>query len=106
MYIQYISDNNWCGKINNIFKKLELDDYFISGQEVDLDIIKEKLSDLMHTEWLGQIPLKPKLWPYALFKSEFCPGSYVTEFLPKYKRSLLAQLRTGIVPLSIETGRY
>ena len=30
----------------------------------------------------------------------------MTEFLPKYKRSLLAQLRTGILPLSIETVRY
>ena len=53
--MQYISDNNWCGKISNIFKKLELDDYFISGQDLDLDIIKEKLNDLMHTEWLEQI---------------------------------------------------
>ena len=60
----------------------------------------------MQTEWLEQIPLKPKLRTYALIKSEFCPEPYVTEFLPKYKRSLLAQLRTGILSLSIENGRY
>ena len=31
---------------------------------------------------------------------------FVTEFIPKFKISLLAQLRIGILPLNIEVGRY
>ena len=63
------------------------------------------LNDLIHIEWLDQIPLKPKLWTYALIKSESCPETY-GKFIPKHKRLLLEQLSTGILLLSIRTGRY
>ena len=34
------------------------------------------------------------------------PESYLQNNFPRYKRSLLAQFRTGVLPLRIETGRF
>ena len=48
----------------------------------------------------------PKLGTYILFKSEYCTENYLKLYLSRSHRSLLAQLRTGILPLRIETGRY
>jgi hypothetical protein len=31
---------------------------------------------------------------------------YLTKNIPKYQRKVLAMLRTGVLPLEIETGRY
>ena len=60
----------------------------------------------MNIEWQTNVPMKPKLRTYSFIKSYIEPEPYVTEFIPKFKRSLLAQLRIGILPLNIEIGRY
>ena len=39
-------------------------------------------------------------------KEHFEVESYVAYHVPKNYRSILAQLRMGILPLHIETGRY
>ena len=39
-------------------------------------------------------------------KNEIKTEEYILSNIPKYKRSILCQLRIGILPLEIETGRY
>lgn len=104
--MQYFTESNWCGKMNNVFSKIGLNDHFISGTEVNLNSVKNKLIDQMNIEWQTNVPMKPKLRTYSFIKSYIEPEPYVTEFIPKFKRSLLAQLRIGILPLNIEIGRY
>ena len=41
-----------------------------------------------------------------LFKHDIVTEEYVRSLIPKGKRSLMAQLRCGVLPLSIETGRF
>lgn len=48
----------------------------------------------------------PKLRTYRLFKSDFIRENYVDLNLKRNERSLLAQLRCGILPIRVETGRY
>ena len=50
--------------------------------------------------------LKPKLRTYRLLKTSCNAEIYLKSFMSKYKRSLLVQIRTGILPLNIETGRH
>ena len=57
-------------------------------------------------QWNNNIKNISKLKFYMLYKSVFCIESYVVNVLNKQDRSILAQLRCGILPLSIETGRY
>ena len=49
---------------------------------------------------------KPKLRHFKLYKTKFDAKNYVCKYFPKRKRSLFVQLRVGIFPLEIETGRY
>ena len=49
---------------------------------------------------------KPKLRTYALFKINLKTESYVSLLIPKCKRSIFCQFRSGILPLAIETGMY
>ena len=57
-------------------------------------------------DWSYGIWQKPKLRTYRLSKDAYCTDRYVTMNLSKSQRSLCAQLRAGILPLYIETGRY
>ena len=56
--------------------------------------------------WLIDVQSKPKLRTYVCFKDDNNAESYVHTFLTRRQRSLLAQLRLGILPLHIETGRF
>ena len=50
--------------------------------------------------------LVPKLRTYCKFKDTFCAESYLTMNINRKCRSYCAQIKCGILPLRIETGRY
>ena len=52
------------------------------------------------------IKKRPKLRTYAHFKTEHDIESYVKFNLEENQHLMLAQLRSGILPLHIETGRF
>ncbi len=54
----------------------------------------------------AKIVFKPKLKTYRAFKSTFVTDSYLKSFLTRHERLVLAQFRSGILPLNIETGRW
>ena len=64
------------------------------------------LFDILQNDSSSSLINKPKLRMFVLFKEHFQTEDYVKINCSKYKRSLLAQLRIGILPLEIETGRY
>ena len=71
----------------------------------DMKVVKLKLFSLMEKRWKTDVYSKPKLRRYMTFKTTLTASKYVTGFFVKSKRSLMAQLITGILPLSLETGR-
>ena len=68
--------------------------------------IETKLMEMYNSNFTTSLPLKAKLRNYALFKFSFEPEPYAVKYLSRNKRSLFAQLRMGILPLRIETGRF
>ena len=60
----------------------------------------------MYEEWCDKIPSVPKLRYYVKFKQDVNTAPYLKRHLTQFQQSLLAQLRLGILPLTIETGRY
>ena len=60
----------------------------------------------MYEEWKMSMLSKPKLRTYIKFKSVFQTEPYVKCNISKYKRSLFAQFRIGILPIELETGRF
>ena len=57
-------------------------------------------------EWLEKVDRLPKLRLYRNIQRNFRTENYLCMNIPKFQRSLLAQLRCGILPIRIETGRY
>ena len=58
----------------------------------------------MKDNWIAKVPKKPKLCEYQKFKEHIDLEEYL--HLTKYKRSIIAQIRSGTPPLAIETSRY
>ena len=47
-----------------------------------------------------------KLRTYRLHKDRISTEPYVTANISRYERSILAKIRSGTLPLEVETGRY
>ncbi len=62
--------------------------------------------DKWKEKWKNNLQINPKLRTYITFKDKYCTEIYVKECLPRKERSLLAQIRFGILPLHIDTGRF
>ena len=57
-------------------------------------------------KFLEDITAKPKLRTYCKIKHSFQTEPYIAKCFSRNKRSILAQLRIGILPIMIDTGRY
>lgn len=100
------ANGEWASEISDLLVDTGLHDSYVQRSEINLEVFKSEIN-LRHTHlWLEQIKQKPKLRTYCLLKIEPICEQYISFNLPKSQRSLCAQLRCGILPLSIETGRY
>ena len=101
-----VTDSNWFGKLCHILDQMNKTNYIIEEREIDLKDIKFHLSDIMHIEWSNTVGYKPKLRNYTKFKQDIHTEKYVISNISRSQRSFLAQVRMGILPLNVETGRY
>ena len=99
-------NNNWSSELLLLFNKLEMSDAFYNQSYCDTKNVECKLYYLCSEEWKESLLSFPKLRTYTKFKSVFSVEPYLLMNLPKSKRCLLAQLRIGVLPLAVETGRY
>ena len=71
-----------------------------------LSDVKSKLNIIMQNMWCEKLSYKPKLRTYMfMLKIPSKLNVFLKEILGKFQRSLLTQLRIGILPLAVETGR-
>jgi hypothetical protein len=97
---------NWCSDIFNILADLGLQTVFDRKCPVNINNCKLIMIDKQKSRWLNVVQNKPKLRFYALFKDCLDVEKYVTTNLASSERSVLAQIRYGILPLHVETGRF
>ena len=100
------SCKNWSSGIKELFINLQMENVFTEKLACDLELVKAKTKDIMTTSWQREVQIKPKLRSYKLFKNNFETEPYVQFIRDRQTRSLLAQIRCGILPLRIETGRF
>ena len=55
--------------------------------------------------WSRKCNVAPKLRTYRTFKTDYSAEPYVLKILSRKHGSVIARLRSGILPLAIETGR-
>ena len=72
----------------------------------NLNFLEIKLSAMNETQWKDNLHKKPKLIFYQKLKNSYSSEKYVTQNLSLSLRSSIAQLRFGVLPLHVETGRF
>ena len=86
---------------NNVFEE-DVKDCYPLDLRLLPDILKEKDSEM----WKKEVKKKPKLRTYLKIKENYTTENYVTLNLSREQRSFLAQLRSGTLPIRLETGRF
>ena len=100
------ANSNWSHDIREVFKILNLTSVYDSKVAVNIRNVKSQLTTIIEKEWKLELESKPKLRLYKTFKTTFKTEGYLYRHLKRQDRSLLAQFRTGVLPLRIEIGRY
>ena len=98
--------NNWCSEIKSIFTKLDMLSNYENKKSCNLNQCKLILSNTYSSQWYAKVNNVPKLRTYVTFKEKFELEEYIKVGLSRKQRSVLAQLRLGILPLHVETGRF
>jgi hypothetical protein len=96
----------WCSKVKQIFRDVGLLEVYNEKRECDLVYCKNKLENNFSQLWAKELKKKSKLRLYCKLKDNLDTEPYVKLNLTTSQRSLLAQLRLGILPLRLETGRF
>ena len=84
---------------------LNLLSHFNEKKSVDLSICNKLLLKIMQEDWETKVPKKRKLREYQRFKENLDLDLEEYLYLTKHKRSFIAKIRSGTLPLAIETGR-
>jgi hypothetical protein len=98
--------NNWSSEVKTLFSESGKIDVFNDKLQCNLNEMQNYLDEKMQTEWSEYVKEKPKLRTYIQFKSKIDTEDYVKYCMSRQQRSFLAQIRAGILPLHIETGRF
>ena len=97
--------NNWCSEVESIFDDINNSVTYDNRLKCDINDCRTRLCDAQVLQWSNGKLDKPKLRTYNLVKQEFIVENYV-KYCDKSVRSHLCQIRCGILPLEIETGRH
>ena len=103
-YVIEVRQTKWIRKVEDICNELGVQ--FENNTLFDLACSTNKFLDEFKDSWKALLTNKPKLRTYVTFKCSYFTDNYVSLNLSRSQRSVLAQLRCGILPLAIETGRY
>ena len=101
-----MTGNTWSSNVKDIMYNINLRSNFDNRECVNLTSCWALLHEKYCNTWKHEIEHKPKLRTYKCFKEKYEVESYILSFMSKKQRSYLAQLRCGILPLELETGRW
>ncbi len=73
---------------------------------VNLNNARSSLCAIDKQSWKNNVTKVPKLKTYIKYKDEYLTQTYAYKVYDRGQRSIMAQFRSGILPLNIETGRY
>ena len=108
---------NWCWEVNKLLVCIQLPSLFSNQDHYatcsTLNHVKDALINMADHKWLSLLNTPSsnsetggKLRHYRLFKTEPSPAGYVLASLGPGQRWALATLRSGCLPLAVETGRH
>ena len=96
----------WSSEIEHIFKKIDCGNTNMGTDTIDLEHASKKLLLKNQQDWRREGELKPKLRTFNKIHDFDHSQILVQAPVTRLQRSLLTQLKSGILPLKIETDRY
>ena len=98
--------SNFISYVKQICSDCNVNDCYVNTSTIDLSYIKKCLFERFSTKWSTSYVNMSKLDLYKQLKTEFGVEKYLILNIDRYEKSLLSQLRYGILPLRVETGRF
>lgn len=98
--------NTWSSDLKSVLTSIDQVTAFDDKTEISTKLAWASLHEIYCNEWKTNVLSKPKLRTYIDFKPLYKAEDYVISFISRAQRSYLAQLRCGILPLHLETGRW
>ena len=98
--------NSWTTELRTLFYSNGLFFIFQNKLQCNIHEIRKTMFSSYKEKWSSDIWYKPKLRSYCLIKDSYMAEPYVKYNLSKRQRSLCAQIRSGTLPLALETGRF
>ena len=96
----------WCYEIEAVFEEIGLLHLYVDRERICLKEAKKRLLNKIRENFMKEVVKKPKLRTYIKIKDGYHGEDYLEKYLPRYQRSLMSQIRCGILPLEIECGRF
>ncbi len=96
---------NFASNVKQILCQIKSKRSYNDMNTIDIDYARKSLMDCVENEWKRSACNKTKLELYNNIKHKFGAERYLLLNI-EYEKSLLSQLRYGILPLRIETGRF
>jgi len=97
---------NWASNIYELFQASNYVHVFENGTLCDTSSMQSALMTMEINNWNITRHNKDKLRTYNLFKCDFECEEYVSKNFIRKNRALIAQFRSGTLPLQIEIGRF
>ena len=97
---------NWSNEVKQMLIENDMEDAFVANSHINLKTLNDSMHQHDCTEWSTDVVKFDKLRTYITFKTELCKEEYVNIVTNRQHRSALAQFRSGVLPLKIETGRF
>jgi len=97
---------NWSSELKNICNILKIETVFENMTICDMATVKDNIKDFMLKDWKENVVKKPKLRTYVTFKDNVDVEPYVKYCNLRQNRSIMAQIRCGVLPIRLETGRF
>ena len=95
--------NNWTKDFKEVLSTIGFSNNFDNKTVVNLSQAKDQNYLCYANKWSHDMQHVPKLRTYRHFKSTFKTEEYIELYLKKNERSMLCQLRMGILPVRVET---
>ncbi len=102
----HTNKSNFSSHVNQICSDLDYKDCFTNRKVLSLTNVKLKLVECLESKWRRKAESMDKLNIYSKIKTTFGPKRYLLINIDRYEKSLLSQLRYGILPLRVETGWF
>ena len=100
------TQGSWNSDIYKLFTTLEMAHIHSNKELIDLETARDYFFNKEMQEWKTAVVNVSKLRTFCIFKENYETEPFVYTVYNRAHRYILSQLRCGILPIKIETGRY